>query len=97
MATKLFIGKLPYSTDDSGLNELFAQFGTVVSASVIIDRATNKSKGFGFVEMEDDAAAQKAIEELNNKDFGGQTLVVSVAKPREDKPERREAGFRRSW
>jgi cold-inducible RNA-binding protein len=84
MATKLFVGKLSYDTTDDALQAAFAQHGTVVSATVIKDRGTNMSKGFGFVEMEDDAAAQAAIAALDGKDFEGRIIVVSVARPRED-------------
>jgi RNA recognition motif-containing protein len=86
MATKLFVGKLSYSTTDDTLNAAFATFGTVTSAQVIIDRGTNQSKGFGFVEMEDDAAAQAAIKGLDGKELDGRMVVVNVAKPREDRP-----------
>jgi len=86
MATKLFVGKLSYDTTDDSLQAAFAQHGTVTSAKVIMDRDTNKSKGFAFVEMEDDAAAQAAIAALDGKEFEGRTIVVSVAKPREDRP-----------
>jgi RNA recognition motif-containing protein len=86
MATKLFVGKLSYDTTNDTLQALFAQFGKVVSAQVIMDRDTNRSKGFGFVEMEDQAEAQKAINELDGKEFEGRTIAVSVAKPREDRP-----------
>ncbi len=97
MATKLFIGKLAYSTSEKSLTELFEQFGTVESVAIIMDRETNKSKGFGFVEMADDDAAKKAIEALDGKDFEGQNLVVNVAKPREDKPRGDDSRFKRSW
>ncbi|USN96278.1 MAG: RNA-binding protein [Candidatus Nomurabacteria bacterium] len=96
MATKLFIGKLSYDTVEQSLNDLFSQYGQVNSADIIIDRQTNKSKGFGFVEMADDEAAKKAIAELDGKEFEGQRLVVNVAKPREEQP-RHQGGFRRSW
>jgi len=86
MATKLFVGKLSYSTTDDSLNAAFAAFGTVTSAQVIIDRGTNQSKGFGFVEMDDDAAAQAAIKGLDGKEIDGRMVVVNVAKPREDRP-----------
>lgn len=86
MATKLFIGKLSYDTTNDSLQALFAQYGTVVSAQVIIDRETNRSKGFGFVEMEDDAAAQEAIKALDGQEFEGRNIVVNVARPREDRP-----------
>lgn len=82
--TKLFVGGLPYSIDSQKLNELFAVFGVVTSASVISDKFTNQSKGFGFVEMADDGAAQDAIKKLDGSDLEGRRLGVSVAKPRED-------------
>jgi RNA recognition motif-containing protein len=86
MATKLYVGKLSFNTTNDSLNALFAQFGTVVSAEVATDRETGRSRGFGFVEMENDANAQKAIETLDGKDFEERTIVVNVAKPREDRP-----------
>ena len=82
--TNIFVGSLPWATDDQGLSDLFSQFGTVTRAKVIRDRDTNRSKGYGFVEMEDDAAAQQAIDKLNGSDFEGRKLVVNVARPRED-------------
>ena len=84
--TKLFVGGLPYSIDNNKLNEMLATFGEVVSAIVIMDKFTNQSKGCGFVEMANDADAQKAISALDGTDFEGRRLGVSVAKPREDKP-----------
>jgi RNA recognition motif-containing protein len=88
MATKLFVGSLPYSTTDQELEQLFAGLGTVVSARVIVDRETNRSKGFGFVEMGSEDEAKKAIDQLNGSDFNGRNLVVSEARPQE-KRERR--------
>lgn len=84
MAKKLYIGNMNYSTDDASLKELFSNYGNVISARVIIDRMTGKSKGFGFVEMEKDEEAKKAIESLNGKDFMGRNLRVNEAmeKPR---------------
>lgn len=93
MATKLFVGKLSFDTTNDGLQTLFAQYGTVTSAQVIMDRDTNRSKGFGFVEMEDQAAAQAAINALDGKEFEGRTIVVNVARPREDRPQ--SGGFQR--
>jgi RNA recognition motif-containing protein len=87
MATKLFVGKLSFDTTNDSLQALFAQYGTVASAQVIIDRGTNQSKGFGFVEMEDQAAAQAAINALDGKEFEGRTIAVSVARPREERPQ----------
>jgi len=104
MAVKLYVGNLPYSTTDADLSALFAEYGTVVSASVISDRDSGRSKGFGFVEIEDEAKADAAIEALNGKDFGGRGLVVNKARPREERPAGRRddnrggGSFRqRSW
>jgi len=91
MAVKLYVGNLPYSTTDADLQQLFAEYGTVESASVINDRETGRSKGFGFVEVADDAQAKVAIEALNGKDFSGRNIVVNEARPREERP----AGGRR--
>lgn len=88
MTTKLFVGKLSYDTTNDSLQALFAQYGKVNSAQVIVDRDTNRSKGFGFVEMDDQVTAHAAMAELNGKEFEGRTIVVSVAQPREDRPER---------
>jgi RNA recognition motif-containing protein len=88
MAVKLYVGNLPYSTTDADLNELFAQYGTVVSATVIMDRDSGRSKGFGFVEFETDEEAKAAIEALNGKENGGRNLVVNEARPREERPRR---------
>lgn len=88
MAVKLYVGNLPYSTTDADLNELFAQYGTVVSATVIMDRDSGRSKGFGFVEFDADDAAKAAIEALNGKENGGRNLVVNEARPREERPRR---------
>ncbi len=78
---KLYIGNLPYTLRDSDLEALFADYGTVASAVVIMDRASGRSKGFGFVELEDDAMADKAIAELSGKDVDGRNLVVNEARP----------------
>ena len=88
MATKLFVGSLPWAINDQSLEELFADFGTVASAKVIMDRETGRSKGFGFVEFEDDAAAKAAIDKLNNSDVQGRTIVVSEARPLEPRAPR---------
>ncbi|NMB91861.1 RNA-binding protein [candidate division WWE3 bacterium] len=90
--TKLYVGNLPYSFNDDALRNMFVDYGNVVSASIIFDKMSGRSKGFGFVELEDDEQAQKAITELNGKDFEGRNIVVSVARPREERPER---NFRR--
>jgi len=88
MPKKIYVGNLSYSVDDQELENIFSAHGTVTSARVIIDRYDNRSKGFGFVEMEDDAAADAAIEALNGKDNGGRELKVSVARERNDRPRR---------
>ncbi len=86
MASKLYVGSLAYSITDDKLKDMFAALGTVVSAQVIMDRDTNQSKGFGFVEMSTDEEAQAAIKELNGKDVDGRTIVVNAARPKEDRP-----------
>jgi len=86
MANKLFIGSLAYSVNDDELKEFFEAAGSVVSANVIMDRASGQSKGFGFVEMSNDDEAATAIKELNGKDLAGRAINVSEARPREDKP-----------
>lgn len=86
MATKLFIGSLAWATNDDSLKNFFASAGTVVSATVIVDRDTNRSKGFGFVEMSSNEEAKKAVDELNGKDLDGRAIVVSEARPREERP-----------
>ncbi len=88
MATQLFIGKLSFNTTDQSLQALFAKYGKVVSARVATDRDSGKSKGFGFVEMENDDDAKKAIAELDGKTFEERDIVVNVARPKEDRPQR---------
>jgi cold-inducible RNA-binding protein len=80
---KIYVGNLNYNTSDQDLQSLFAEFGQVSSASVVIDRTTGRSRGFGFVEMESDSEAMTAIEALNGKDVAGRTLNVNEARPRE--------------
>lgn len=86
MASKLFIGSLAWGTTDDSLKAFFEQAGTVVSANVIMDRETGRSKGFGFVEMGSDEEAKAAIEQLNGKDLDGRPIVVNEARPREERP-----------
>jgi RNA recognition motif-containing protein len=86
MSKKIYVGNLSFDTNDEKLNALFATYGHVTSANVIMDRLTGRSRGFGFVEMENNAEADKAIAELNGKDVDGRALKVSEAQPREDKP-----------
>lgn len=82
----IYVSNLGYKIKDAGLSELFSAYGEVSSAKVIMDKMTNQSRGFGFVEMPDDAAAKKAIEELNGTTADGRPLKAAEAKPREDKP-----------
>ncbi len=82
MSTKLFVGSLPWSVNDDGLKQTFEKHGSVVSAKVIMDRDTNRSRGFGFVEMENSDDASKAIRELNNSEIDGRNIVVNEAKAR---------------
>jgi RNA recognition motif-containing protein len=82
---KLFVGSLPWSTTYEELGELFSKFGTVLRADVLKDKMTGRSRGFGFVEMENDNEAEEAIKQLNNSDLNGRKLVVNEARPREDR------------
>ena len=86
MGSKLYVGNLSYSVDSSALEQLFSQHGTVQSAEVIADRATGRSKGFGFVQMGSDEEAQAAISALNGQQHDGRALTVNEAKPKEDRP-----------
>ena len=83
MATNIYVGNLPFDTTNDQLEDLFGEHGTVSRAQVISDRETGRSRGFGFVEMEDDNAAQAAIEAVNGSDFEGRDLKVNVARPRD--------------
>ncbi len=85
---KLYVGSLPYKTTEDEIHQLFSQFGTVTSVKIVTDRVTGQSKGFGFVEMASEDDAQKAIEGVNGTQFGGRSLIVSVARP----PSAREEG-----
>jgi RNA recognition motif-containing protein len=86
MGTKIYVGNMSFDMDNMSLDELFKPFGTVVSAQVIMDRDSGRSKGFGFVEMGAEAEAQAAITALNGKEVNGRALTVNEAKPREDRP-----------
>ena len=79
----IYVGNLPHATTDQQLREAFEEFGTVTSASIITDKFTGDSRGFGFVEMPDNGEAQEAIDALNEEDFGGRKLTVNEARPRE--------------
>ncbi len=85
MGKKLYVGNLSYETTDADLEQLFAAFGTVQSAQVIMDRDTGRSKGFGFVEMGSDQEAKAAIAGLSGKEVGGRSLTVNEARPKEDR------------
>jgi cold-inducible RNA-binding protein len=85
MGMKLYVGNLSYSVTNQGLEDLFAEYGSVRSAQVIMDRDTGRSKGFGFVEMSDDNAAREAINKLSSKELDGRALTVNEARPREDR------------
>lgn len=87
----IYVGNLPYSVTDDELRAAFAEYGAVSSAKIIMDRFSGRSKGFGFVEMDSDSEAEKAIEALNNSDMQGRNLRVNQAKPRPD----RGSSFRR--
>ena len=105
MAKKLYVGGLPYSTTDDELREAFAKAGAVASVTILMDKMTGRSRGFGFVEMENDEDAAKAIDMWNGQDFGGRKLTVNEAKPMEPRAPRSNdgggygagGGNRRSW
>jgi cold-inducible RNA-binding protein len=88
LRSKVDVGGLPYSTTDAELKTAFEKVGPVTSASIIIDKMTGRSRGFGFVEMENEADITKAIEVWNGKDFGGRSLTVNEARPMESRPAR---------
>ena len=92
MGNKLYVGNLPYSYRDSDMQQAFSQFGNVVSAKVMMERDTGRSKGFGFVEMGSDAEAQAAINGMNGQSLGGRAIVVNEARPMEPRPPR-SGGF----
>ena len=83
MATRLFVGSLAYSLTEEELRAAFEAVGTVTSARIITDRETGRSRGFGFVEMDDDAQAQEAIKQLNEKELGGRRILVNEARPQQ--------------
>ena len=85
---KLYVGGVSYSTTEDGLRAAFSAFGDVISVAIIMDKMTGRSKGFGFVEMATDEAAQKAIAEMNGKELDGRKLTVNEARPREERPAR---------
>ncbi len=101
MAAKLYVGGLAYSVTETELEAFFAEVGKVVSAAVIKDRDSGQSKGFGFVEMAEDTDAKAAIESLNGKDLNGRSIMVSEARPQEDRRSgggsSSGGGFRKSY
>ena len=94
MSMKLYVGNLNFKTSGEDLQELFGQVGTVESASVVMDRDTGRSRGFGFVEMSSPEEGAKAIEQFNGKEFNGRNLTVNEARPREDRGGRGGGGGR---
>jgi RNA recognition motif-containing protein len=97
MNKKLYVGGLPYSVTDGQLAELFESHGTVESAKVVTDRYTDRSRGFGFVEMSTQAEAEGAIQALNGTDLEGRSLTVNISKPREDRSRSGGGGSRNRW
>jgi hypothetical protein len=92
MGNKLYVGNLPYSVRDEDLNQAFGAFGGVTSAKVMMERDTGRSKGFGFVEMANEAEAQAAVTGMNGQQLGGRAIVVNEARPMEDRPPRTGGG-----
>ena len=90
---KLYVGGIPYRSTEDDMKKAFSEAGNVVSASIISDRMTGRSRGFGFVEMASEAEAQAAIDRWDGKEMDGRTLSVSFARPQGDRPPRREGGF----
>ncbi|EHQ27804.1 RNA recognition motif domain-containing protein [Mucilaginibacter paludis] len=82
----IFVGSLPFKVEESELKEVFEEFGEVTTVKIITDRETGRSKGFGFIEMPDDEAAQKAISEVNGAELYGRTIVVNQAEEKKDRP-----------
>jgi RNA recognition motif-containing protein len=91
----IYVANIPWKASEDQLKDLFAQYGEVTSAKIIMDKVTQRSRGFGFVEMGDDNSGRTAINELNGRDFLGKSLVVNEARPREERPAR-SGGFRRN-
>ena len=101
MSNKLFVGNLSFETTENDLQDTFAAFGSVTEANLMMDRTTNRSRGFGFVTMSTTEDAQKAITGLNGRELNGRTITVNVARPREERPAggggRREYGNQRRY
>ena len=97
MSTKLFVGNLSFNTTENDLQDAFAAYGTVVEANLMMDRMTNRPRGFGFVTMSSAEEAQKAIDAMNGKEMDGRALTVNVARPREERPPGGGGGGRREY
>lgn len=97
MATKLYVGGIPYSSTSEGLRSHFEQAGAVEDATILQDKMTGRSRGFGFVTMANDEDAQKAIDMFHGKDFEGRTLTVNIARPMEERPQGARRDFKRSF
>jgi RNA recognition motif-containing protein len=97
MSAKLFVGNLSFNITENELQDAFAVHGTVVEANLMMDRATGRPRGFGFVTMSTPEEAQKAIEALNGKELGGRALTVNIARPREERPAGGGGGGRRDY
>jgi cold-inducible RNA-binding protein len=97
MSNKLFVGNLSFNTTENDLHDAFAAFGTVTEANLMVDRTTNRPRGFGFVTMSTPEEAQKAIEGLNGKEMDGRALTVNIARPREERPGGGGGGGRREF
>ncbi|OGN06118.1 MAG: RNA-binding protein [Candidatus Yanofskybacteria bacterium RIFCSPHIGHO2_01_FULL_45_42] len=95
MAKRIYVGGLPWSTTNEALKDLFSQAGTVESATVVTDKMSGRSRGFGFVEMSTDEEAMKAVEMFNGKELEGRNLTVNEARPLADRPPRSQGGFNR--
>jgi cold-inducible RNA-binding protein len=97
MAMKLYVGGLAYSVTEQELEALFAEYGKVTSSAIIKDRDSGQSKGFGFIEMSDDAEAKSAMTALNGKNVSGRSMIVNEARPREDRRSGGSGSFRKSY
>lgn len=93
MAMRLYVGNLPYSVTKATLEEMFSPFGTINDVSVVTDKFSGRSKGFGFVEFESEDAGRQAIEKLNGSDMDGRNIVVNEARPREERPARSQGQY----
>jgi RNA recognition motif-containing protein len=94
---KIFVGNLSYNVNSTSLGDLFRPYGDVVSANVVMDRETGRSRGFGFVEMAEEDQARKAVDEMNGKNVSGRDLVVNLARPREESGnfQKKRGGYQR--